>query len=201
VAYAREKAERRGTTPFAYATPHSNAPYYWEGRAASAGSGDTDASGDGGGDIYDEFGLMNEEAGEVGVDVYDSNSDGDGDGQIGRNNESWEGVTDEDSGAHVPASTHDSNSSAGHVESNDDDAESDTEARALSPSLASENNEDGTAGVVDSDDENQPPSEYDSTLPVPRFVGTPATKAMVPVKQERRSGEWEVYVDEDADVE
>lgn len=107
----REREKDRGMTPFAYATPHSNAPYIERPRSGS-GIGiyeDEDCSADeahahehAGGSTTEEVGFEEEETGyeERALSDYDSyEEEGSlelGMGQERQVDEEWEGVQDQD---------------------------------------------------------------------------------------------------------
>ena len=80
---------KRGTTPFAYATPHSNAPYVEASSRPRSGADDDD---DGQGSTTDDFNV------EEGYDqnaLSDYDSDQESEYQAHQPDEEWEGVRDE----------------------------------------------------------------------------------------------------------
>lgn len=153
---AGDAERKRGTTPFAYATPHSNIPYVDARPRSAAGTG-LGMGGDGytyDYDDLDDHGSTTDEIGAEGIDDVDDEDFEDGSDGIGvktldcgrqPEDDVWEGVEEMDA-------------------ENDDDDE-DQEHKALSDE--DEDNEDDG----DESDVSSQPSEYPSTQPIGMYRG------------------------------
>jgi hypothetical protein len=168
---AGDAERKRGTTPFAYATPHSNTPYVDARPRSSAGMG-LGMAGEGytyDYDDLDDHGSTTDEAGPEGIDDGDDEDDEDfedgSDGigvktlDCGRQPEDdvWEGVEDVE------------------AEDEDGDEDEDQEHKALSDE--------------DDDDSSQissQPSEYPSTEPIGMYRGN--------------KGSFHIHVDSDEEI-